>query len=203
MTTTKTVKANKFEQLLNKELGSARLHKDEWNLAANNVEILTEKDLRYFCRLAQVKKYSRMKRVEKIAALQPSFDKHNVNKVEVKQEVKEVKQETKKRAEQETKQQVKKETKKTKGRKPLDIKPKGKEEVKAIRSGTKLHRVALLVKDGATIEQLMEATGYSAQLAKGTMFHENLTRRKGYGIKQDGDKYYLVFPEGMNELVIS
>ena len=175
----------KFFQLLEAQFGLNRNIKDEWVAAADNIDLLTEKDLRYFCRLAQIKKYSRMKRVQKIAALQPYFDKY---KAEIEKE------ETAK---------LKSATKKQSKRKPLNIAPKTKEQVKPIKAGTKLHKAAMLIKKGATIAELMKLTGYTAKVARSTMFHENLTRRKGYGIKQEGEKFFLVFPKGINNLVVN
>lgn len=196
----------KFEQLLDKKLGSARLHKDEWNLAANNVDILTETDLRYFCRLAQVKNYSRMKRVEKIAALQPFFDKHNVNKVEVKQEVKEVKKETKKQAKQEVKKEVKKEVDKKTARTNRSKlhnwqKVVPKEYIKPIKANTNNSKVILFMfqNNGISLDDFKTLGLPSKRQISQSIA---VISEKGYGVICENNVYTLLLPDGLNAPLI-
>lgn len=87
------------------------------------------------------------------------------------------------------------------GRKPLYIAPKIKSEVKAIRVGTKQEKIANLLINGATTQDLVKATGWAIASVKSAL-HDDMHSRKGYGIKQDGDKYYLVFPEGIEAIII-
>ena len=123
-----------------------------------------------------------MKRVEKIAALQPYFDK---NKAELEEE-----------------KNLKVKTKSKKERKPLYITPKLKSHVKPIRKGTKQEKIANLLLAGATIEDLIKVTNWTKATVK-SAFHEDMHNRKGYGVKQDGDKYFLIFPEGINQIIVS
>lgn len=87
-----------------------------------------------------------------------------------------------------------------KSRKITSIPPVKKENIKPIRKGTKQQAIAEALLKGATIDDLCKVTGWDRKSAHGQV-HGGLSNRKGYGINQKGDKYYLVFPEGLNELV--
>ncbi len=88
-----------------------------------------------------------------------------------------------------------------KPRKPLYIAPKLKTYVKPIRKGTKQEKIANLLVSGATVEELIKATNWTKASVKSAL-HEDMHNRKGYGIKQDEDKYFLIFPEGINQIVL-
>lgn len=66
----------KFFQLLETTFGDDKALEKAWQLAAKNIELLVDSDLRFFCQLASIKYYGSMKRSEKLSALQPFFDKY-------------------------------------------------------------------------------------------------------------------------------
>jgi len=84
--------------------------------------------------------------------------------------------------------------------KPIAYEPEG--EVRAVKAGTKL---ALLIdelarEEGTTLDLLaaeLSRTGSPVDASGVRSWLSYDLRRAGYGVRQDGDRLYLVLPEGM------
>lgn len=70
------------------------------------------------------------------------------------------------------------------------------QELQPIKEGSKVHRFIQKMIYGATIEDLCEITPNPKSVK--VYFSYDL-KLKGYGTKQDGDKYYIIFPDGVYE----
>jgi len=74
------------------------------------------------------------------------------------------------------------------------------EELKPIKEGSKVHRFVQKMMYGATIEDLCEITPNPKSVR--VYFSYDL-KLKGYGVKQFGDIYYIIFPDGVLEPFIA
>jgi len=92
--------------------------------------------------------------------------------------------------------------KEAKGRKPLNIIPKNKSEVKSIKKGSKQEIVARMLFKGATMDELTKAVSLGVNTVR-SGFHTNMRHRKGYGVKQVENKFFLVLPDGLNEIIVN
>jgi hypothetical protein len=84
--------------------------------------------------------------------------------------------------------------------KPISYSPEG--EVRSVKVGTKLAALIDLLAQGATMEQLVEGLSRTGSAVDASGVRSWLSydlRRAGYGVRQDQNLFYLVFPEGMTE----
>lgn len=85
--------------------------------------------------------------------------------------------------------------------KPVDF--PAEKEARAVGPETKLGALLACLAQGATMEQLVEVLSKSgspanASVAKSWLGYD--VKRVGYGVRQDGNLFYLVFPGGMTEV---
>lgn len=73
-------------------------------------------------------------------------------------------------------------------------------ELKPIKEGSKVHRFVQKMMYGATIEDLCEITPNPKSVK--VYFSYDL-KLKGYGVKQFGDIYHIIFPDGVFEPLIA
>jgi len=74
------------------------------------------------------------------------------------------------------------------------------EKVKPVKKGSRLAIMIEKMQDGATLQELADAMNYPIQ--KIWRDHAFSLQRKGYGRVQEGDKFFLVLPEGVEEPLI-
>lgn len=75
-----------------------------------------------------------------------------------------------------------------------------KEQPEPFKSGMKLHSMAAAMLEGATLDELSMITGWIPETVSGT-FAGSL-KVKGYGVERRGGRYYLLLPQGLEELPI-
>src|SRR2546422_9382781 len=76
-------------------------------------------------------------------------------------------------------------------------------EAKAVGHETKLGALLASLAQGATMEQLVEVLSKSGSPANPSVARSWLgydVKRCGYGVRQDGNLFHLVFPAGMTEV---
>lgn len=79
------------------------------------------------------------------------------------------------------------------------ITPVGKlEDVKAVSDGSKKHKLAEALLRGATIEHLMEVTGWNRSTTLSALRWD--VGQMGLGCERKGGKYFLIMPEGLKRL---
>lgn len=79
------------------------------------------------------------------------------------------------------------------------ITPVGKlEEVKAVSDGSKKHKLAEALLRGATIEHLMEVTGWNRSTTLSALRWD--VGQMGLGCERKRGKYFLIIPEGLKRL---
>jgi hypothetical protein len=85
--------------------------------------------------------------------------------------------------------------------KPVDF--PAEKEARAVGQDTKLGALLASLAQGATMEQLVEVLSKSGSPANRGVVRSWLgydAKRAGYGVRQDGNLFHLVFPEGMTEV---
>jgi hypothetical protein len=85
--------------------------------------------------------------------------------------------------------------------KPMEF--PAEKEARAVGQDTKLGALLAALAQGATMEHLIEVLSKSGSPANASVMRSWLSydvKRCGYGIRQDGTLFYLVFPEGMTEV---
>src|SRR5207245_7503550 len=89
------------------------------------------------------------------------------------------------------------------GKGPKRIDFPAEKEARAVGQETKLGGLLASLAQGATMEQLIEVLSKSGSPANASVARAWLgydVKRVGYGIRQDGNLFYLVFPAGMTEV---
>jgi len=69
-------------------------------------------------------------------------------------------------------------------------------EQKTVKKGTKHEILFNLLLGGVTVADLAKALNWTEKSARAA-FHDDVNRRKGFGVRQVGNLFYLVAPEGV------
>jgi len=88
-------------------------------------------------------------------------------------------------------------------RTPKPVEFSAEKEARAVGQDTKVGALLATLAQGATMEQLVEVLSKSGSPANPSVVRSWLTydvRKAGYGLRQDGNLFYLVFPEGMTKV---
>lgn len=80
------------------------------------------------------------------------------------------------------------------------VQPSG--DVKAVREGSKKHLLLAALECGATIEELMAATGWNRATVQSSFRID--VASTGFGVeRRDDQRYYLLFPAGVKRIPVA